>query len=75
MTSRCDEGKEFVQWLQEWRSKIGSQVSLEPIHPEKEEDENESGPDKDLISRRKGLISEPRMATKPIRVAGRFEYH
>jgi hypothetical protein len=64
MTSRCDEGKEFVKWLKEWRSEIRSHSFLEPIHPEKSEDENESGLANDSILRRKDIIPEPRMAIK-----------
>jgi hypothetical protein len=64
MTSRPDEGKEFVQWLRDWRSEIRSHSSLEPIRPEKTEDKNESGPDDDSISRGKDIIPEPTSATK-----------
>jgi hypothetical protein len=64
MTSRCEEEKEFVKWLNEWRSGIRRQVSLEPIHPEKREDGNEPGPDNDSISTRKDIAPEPRMASK-----------
>ena len=63
MTPRCDEGKEFVKWLKEWRSEIQSHVSLAPIHPEKREDENESGPGR-FRFQDGNIIPEPGMAIK-----------
>jgi hypothetical protein len=64
MTSRREEGKEFVKCLKEWRSGIRSHVSLELVDPEEREDENESGTDNDSVSRRKHIIPEARMAIK-----------
>ena len=64
MTSRPDEGKEFVQWLRDWRSEIRSHSSPQPIPPEKGEDKDEAGPDNDSTSSGKDNIPEPTAATK-----------
>ena len=60
-------------WLEHWRAEIWSHVPLEPIQPENREDDCESGPENGSISRRKGIILEPKIFNETIRVAWHVE--
>jgi hypothetical protein len=64
MTSKYDAGKEFVIWLEQWQAEVRSHVSLEPMQPEKREDDCKSGPENKSISTREDITPAPRASAK-----------